>query len=770
MAVLEKRSDNVSINGEVAEAGFNIQASAEAFEILSDRIYPNKIKAVVRELSTNAVDATIDARKVAKIHHILKEHSGSCDIAKAIGDNETYVGKEVDLFNSLEGRYDLSDWKEQSPLVHLPNRVEPWFSIRDYGTGLSHDFIMKLYVSYFWSDKKTSNDYTGCLGLGSKSPFAYTDHFTVTSYWNGEKRMYNAHLKNGFPSISIFVDEAGEPLVFNTDEPNGVEVQFAVKAQDFDEFGNEARKLYPYFKMPLRVVGNSTVAKYLEDIQKARAAGTYFTLHGEDTIQWGFRRQSDYMYGNTGPCAIMGNIAYPISLQNTYNYDQIVQKLLRSNIDIVFPVGSLQITPSREQLSYKESTIKAIETALAQISKEIGAKLSAKIEDATTLWEARCKASELFHKGDFEGFASLLSLNKIEWKGQELGSTLHINLESMTNKKDVVVPQLIIHKFEPQSGSKARKEVSTIGLDKDIVIYEVDLPRGSFTRCQIDACSRRKPIYAIEFANAKAKVDFIDKLGMSAGTTFLGTSSLPKPSVNQRSSYANDSQIFEHNGNKYARRNYQYWTKVDPTFNLADGGVYVEMLRYKLLNAEGKEIHPEKVGEILQILSALGESNIDVIGVRRKMIKQFVRSDDWVGLMDYCINFLKIEVTKNNIAVHLANREEIRKIAHHENFELLAGHVSKLNSGKLKEFLTKLNTLNLSNTTTAVKSESKYKELALITGFKFDAEPTYSISKEVNELFAKYPMLRYPMQNDNVLTGGPDIIKYVNSIDSGNDF
>src|SRR5690606_13699946 len=129
-------------------------------------------------------------------------------------------------------------------------------------------------------DKKTSNDYTGCLGLGSKCPFAYTDHFTVTSYWNGQKRMYNAHLSNGFPAMTIFSDDNGNPIVYETDEPNGLEVSIAVKASDFEEFANTAKKLYVFFKMPLEIIGNTPVKNAIQDILDKKASGEYYTLHG----------------------------------------------------------------------------------------------------------------------------------------------------------------------------------------------------------------------------------------------------------------------------------------------------------------------------------------------------------------------------------------------------------------------------------------------------------------------------------------------------------
>lgn len=333
MAILEHRSDNVEINGEVCESGFNIMASAEAFEILSDRIYPNKIKAVIRELSTNAVDATIDASKVSRIHYML--NSGPCtnlELALAVNDNDLYVERERKTFYETEN-YDLSNWTEKAPVVHLPNKIEPWFSVRDYGTGLSHDFIMKLYTTYFWSDKKTSNDYTGCLGLGSKSPFAYTDHFTVTSYFNGEKRMYNAHLRNGFPSISIFLDDDGNPLVYETDESNGLEISFSVKSVDIYSFEHEARQLYPYFRFPIKIIGNTEVNDYINHVQQK---DNFYKLYSNETIEWGIRKNND---GDHGPRAIMGNIAYPIKL-NSYKYSGIITKLLQSNLDIVFPVGA----------------------------------------------------------------------------------------------------------------------------------------------------------------------------------------------------------------------------------------------------------------------------------------------------------------------------------------------------------------------------------------------------------------------------------------------
>ena len=143
---LQKNTNLIERSQKFEQSNYTIEATAKAFSILSDGLYANKIKAVVRELSTNAYDSHIDA------------------------------GKPDVPFE-----------------VHLPNSMEPHFSIRDFGTGLSHEDCMNLYTTYFRSNRTDSNKAVGCMGLGSKSPFAYNDSFTVESFFNGKHRTYNAY-------------------------------------------------------------------------------------------------------------------------------------------------------------------------------------------------------------------------------------------------------------------------------------------------------------------------------------------------------------------------------------------------------------------------------------------------------------------------------------------------------------------------------------------------------------------------------------------------
>ena len=95
--------------GEVGE--FRIRNSAKAFSILSSGLYSNKIRAIIRELSCNAVDSHVAANR-----------------------NTTPFD------------------------VHLPNAMEPWFAIRDYGVGLSYDQVVNIYTTAFSPDKNKVND------------------------------------------------------------------------------------------------------------------------------------------------------------------------------------------------------------------------------------------------------------------------------------------------------------------------------------------------------------------------------------------------------------------------------------------------------------------------------------------------------------------------------------------------------------------------------------------------------------------------------------
>jgi hypothetical protein len=312
---------NEAVLSNVGEIGeFRIRNSAKAFNILSSGLYANKVRAIIRELSCNAVDS------------------------------HTAAGRTGTPFD-----------------VHLPTQLEPWFAIRDYGTGLSHDQVTNIYTTYFESSKTDSNDFIGALGLGSKSPFSYTDNFTVTAIKDGVKGIYSAFINaEGVPSIVKMGSE-------ESTEPTGVEVKFSVNDRwDFSKFHDEARQVYTYFKLRPVVSGASDFAF------KDRAYETENIIPGV------------HSYSDSGRncIAVMGNIAYPVQVPEAAQKDLgDIAGLLNCGLELHFAIGELDFQASREGLSYIPQTINSIKRKLEAVNAQLAIHIATEADAIKNLWE-----------------------------------------------------------------------------------------------------------------------------------------------------------------------------------------------------------------------------------------------------------------------------------------------------------------------------------------------------------------------------------------------
>ena len=128
---IEKFGDNVET--EVQLSQIDEESLTHIIGLLSN-IYRDPQLAVIREYSTNAVDAHVE------------------------------VGKA------------------NVPIqVRLPTESEPIFAVRDFGRGLTKEMMFRVFKNYGSSSKRTTNELTGGLGIGAKSAFAVTDNFSIVS-------------------------------------------------------------------------------------------------------------------------------------------------------------------------------------------------------------------------------------------------------------------------------------------------------------------------------------------------------------------------------------------------------------------------------------------------------------------------------------------------------------------------------------------------------------------------------------------------------------
>lgn len=250
--------------------------------------------------------------------------------------------------------------RERPFKITIPTAFDPIFAVRDYGTSLTHEAVFNLYTTLFRSTKDQDNNAVGKFGLGSKVPFAYTDAFDVTTWLDGTQRVYNLYYgEDGIPRCALFAE-------METEEENGLEVRFPVNPKDVGDFRVAAGKVLRGFEITPEV-GN---AKLLEDIKDWQESIVFRTKNVE------IRKAARY---NTEIYFKQGCILYPLdrSLISTSK----LPSYLNYVIDV--PIGTLQITPSRESLSYDDETKDNIARILTETAVELGEALVKSIEAPT---------------------------------------------------------------------------------------------------------------------------------------------------------------------------------------------------------------------------------------------------------------------------------------------------------------------------------------------------------------------------------------------------
>jgi hypothetical protein len=467
----------VEKSGNFEENQFSIEASAKAFMILSDGLYSNKILAVVRELSTNAYDSHVDAECVDKPFE-----------------------------------------------VHLPNRLEPYFHVRDFGTSMSHENCMTLYTTYFRSTRNNSNDAVGCLGLGSKAPFAYTDSFTVEAYMDGKKRIYSAHRdRNGSPTFSLLE-------TVDTSEPNGIKVSMPVKNDDMETFRREAQNVFQYFKVRPTILGNDQV--YFRD---------------ESTLLRATDGTWEFNTGDSSNKIIMGQIAYPINEDNISSRysddDKIGNFLWHSNgLRLYVNIGDVDITPSREALSYTPETKKNIRNMLQKVLDDIKDTVEDSIKSQSTLYLARKKFLDIESQCASVKSAMESLNNAIEWNGQKIFDHMvgnKITVEGLGIK--------MLYKSGYRSKAETQKDVKNIPLRRDLRFYIDNCDRGGLGRIRQelkeDFGANGYTVYIYELVEGETLENnrFLKTLGDATLDSVTLTESLPK--VQRKSSGGSGSTV-----------------------------------------------------------------------------------------------------------------------------------------------------------------------------------------------------------------------------------
>ena len=712
--IINSAPQNEAIMSNVGQIGeFRIRNSAKAFNILSSGLYANKIRAIVRELSCNAVDS------------------------------HTAAGKQNTPFD-----------------VHLPNSLEPWFSIRDYGTGLSHQQVTQIYTTYFESTKTASNEFIGALGLGSKSPFSYTDNFTVTAIQDGVKGIYTAFInEQGVPSIAKMMDE-------QTTDPAGVEVKFAVEERyDFDKFRQEARYVYEYFKLR-PVVSGSVDFKFKDPSYKEKdiIPGVHYSDDG----------RSSY--------AIMGNIKYPIDVPNADKALAGLKGLLGCGLVMEFNIGELDFQASREGLSYIPQTINAIKSKLEQLNAQLAIHLANEADKITNSWERALYLEKRFTDNLFNQAVTKYvtdtkfelytpqhnrwnALKQFKFEVKHLASTYNIAIRGFSKSRSYNVCSTVkpTHNYNNVNGQAVHFDEWEIRVSNDVYFVINDTKVGATERAKhhwknskVD--SHSSSVYVIEAADKSKPVltnAFFTALSNPPESRILQASSLlEKERASGIGQNVTIMRLEEGTRRGYNDRAPMVWRDGGKagSFDATQTYYYLPLSGYKNLgtveDVKQLEVHLRKSGIYTQ----------DIYGVRKGDIEAIKSQKNWVNLDEHIKG--KLAKLGQSDVLGLVKQSIDWKELYQYN---ATKHITEKNSPYLVLFNT-FKDVKESDQTMRQSLEWLCRQYKVATSTNVDpATLIDKYNKEVEAIFKRYPLIK---SLSKYSTEGADLAEYINLVDT----
>ena len=699
---IDDRLTNVETFGVVEKRAFTINGNAHVFKILRDQIYSKKIEALMREISCNAWDSHVDA-----------------------------------------GKPDL-------PFdVHLPTMLEPWLSIRDYGVGISDDDMKNMYNEYFNSTKTRSNSVTGCFGLGSKSPFAYSDAFTVTSWFDGVKISYSAYIDKDGAGVIAEMEGARVP----TDECNGFEVFVAVKEDDFHSFENDAKKVLRRFNPLPNITGHENFD--FEPIE--------YVIEGEG---WALRKtapRSPYSSSrNTeGAMAIQGNVAYPIDTSSIIGITSDEMKILSLPIDIWFGIGDIGVTPSRESLSYDDGSRGSIDTIgnLKRLAQEIfdvmPSLFADKFDECATLWDAKLLYKKIVDELDYEMQNVIESDNfKLEWNGHKLNTYMVIN----NLKEDYT--SISVTMFERNKhGQAGRATIFNPDYYNNALRFEVkenthfffdDLGRGAHKRIKtlIDESSRNdiRLVYLIKSDSGSEFTAFKKALG---GVVIKNVDTLPKPvrAVRVAGQAGPVCNIWVWDGTGTSKENW------NPTkTKLKDGGIYVMLGRFRTKTDKNIEFNMRDVHSQMVRAEIIDESTL-IYGIPPRNVKAIKDNPKfnvkWTNILDYAKDEVIKKIKRENLADAIADAKAASEFkrdleGHFDRNEIIfleSNTWTGVDSGS--SFMRLITAVNYMNDRETIET-SAVISLATRLGYEIpDGKVSHNLTAMNETMFSTYPMLAF---------------------------
>lgn len=581
---IAKQRSNVEITDNIQAKEFGITFDRHMVNILSNQLYEDKVLALVRELSTNALDSQIEA--------------------------------------GFTGKFD----------VNLPSYDDPTFWIRDYGTGMSPEKVDNIYRNYGASDRNESNDFTGCMGLGSKTPFCYhTKTFTVDVWHNSIHYQYACFLNDeGMPQIAKMVEEL-------SNERSGVKVTLPVKKSDIYDFEEAATKIYRFFQQAPKISGRKI------NIEKPS-----YTLEDGN---WKYDENEEY-----GMRIVMGNVSYPVNEGALGDLTSSQRKVINAGFHVYVPIGEVGVTASREGLDYTNRTKTHIRSYINKIIQSFNQKAQDDISGCKNLWEARIRFIE-YERDTLRG---IFDSTKITYNNTPLFKDDGIiDLSSMIKDGKIEV-----NSWTYQRWDKNPKRTSIRGINVVTTptrFYRNDLKVGGFVRSVAECHEHKSRIFLVTFHTPDAEKEFCDTVGIDS-SYFTNISTIPSPTIRRTGvSRGKTTKVMEFLSRRYDTIKSNHWkSNVDIEFD--EGGVYVEFNRFNCVLKHHGSIPPRELSRVCQCLENAGITLPTIYGVKSAHIRPFEKSGKWQDFWAWAVSQLEQKIADKDVFLKEKYQEQLDKI------------------------------------------------------------------------------------------------------------
>lgn len=317
--ILKKEDTEATLLGEVQTNTVGIDAKNIGLitTLLSTNLYSNPLQSFIRETVSNAWDSHLEAKNM-----------------------------EDPILLTIN----LEDNK-----VHI--------SIRDYGTGLSEQRFNDIYLNICSSSKRDSNDYIGCMGLGRLSALALSDTVTINNYYNGKVSSYLMYMDGGLIHINKVFEK-------DTEEHNGLEVSVITpNSFDTNTFQNALEQIKYFEKVYLTTNISSGIVQQFNDRKIIDTPYFKICTWSGDTSRDSYGSHYNNYYYDKNIAVCMGNVLYPLPRTSELTIPFSKVDGLYYRIDIKMPIGSIDVTPSREAVLFNTRTKHALQETLNYAEK-----------------------------------------------------------------------------------------------------------------------------------------------------------------------------------------------------------------------------------------------------------------------------------------------------------------------------------------------------------------------------------------------------------------